>query len=264
MRTLIAGPTFIVLTLVFGTLVIVAKLLGIPEGPGSIYDKVPRWWARGMLAVTGVRVTIHGAERAETGEARVFVCNHVSWYDVLVLVAYMPRYSFVAKAELFKVPIFGPGARAVGTIPIERENRKAAFQSYEEAARRMKEGRNVVVFPEGTRGRSYALRPFKKGPFVLAIAAGAPVVPTIIHGTIEVLRRGSLWARGGRVDVHLLDPVPSAGLSYDDRDRLSRAVYDRMAAGLRALYGVDSPPYVSVGAAAAREMATGATTPDVA
>ena len=245
MRTLIAGPTFIVLTLVFGTLVIVAKLLGIPEGPGSIYDKVPRWWARGMLAVTGVRVTIHGAERAETGEARVFVCNHVSWYDVLVLVAYMPRYSFVAKAELFKVPIFGPGARAVGTIPIERENRKAAFQSYEEAARRMKEGRNVVVFPEGTRGRSYALRPFKKGPFVLAIASQAPVVPTIVHGTIEVLPRGSFWARAGTIHVHFLEPVPTTGLSYDDRDRLAATVYNRMAEALERLYGVTSPAPVT-------------------
>ena len=263
MRTLVAAPAFVILTIFWGTVVLVAKLLGIPEGPGSIYDKAPRQWARAMLVVTGVRVTVHGAERAETGEPRIFVSNHVSWYDVLVLVAYLPRYSFVAKAELFKVPLFGPAARAVGTIPIERENRKAAFQSYEEAARRIKEGRNVVVYPEGTRGTSYALRPFKKGPFVLAIAAGAPVVPTVIHGTIEVNPRGSLRARSGHVHVHLLEPVPSAGLTYDDRERLSRAVYERMAAAMRALYGVESPPYVSVGAAAAREMAAGAA-PDVA
>jgi 1-acyl-sn-glycerol-3-phosphate acyltransferase len=178
-------------------------------------------------------------------------------------VAYLPRYSFVAKAELFRVPLFGPAARAVGTIPIERENRKAAFQSYEEAARRIREGRNVVVYPEGTRGASYALRPFKKGPFVLAVAAGVPVVPTVLHGTIEVLPRGSFWARAGQVDVHLLEPVPAAGLSYDDRDRLTRAVYERMADGLRTLYGVASPPYASVGAAAAREVAAGAA-PDLA
>lgn len=242
MRTFLAAPALLVLTLVCGGIALVAQLLGIPDGPGTIYEKAPRWWAKGMLLVSGVRVVVHGDERMRTGEPRIFVSNHVSWYDVLALVAVLPRYSFVAKAEIFRVPLFGGAARAVGTIPIERENRKAAFQSYEEAAARMKGGRNVVVYPEGTRGASYALRPFKKGPFVLAIAAGAPIVPTLIHGTIEVLPRGSFWLRAGRVDVHLLEPVPTAGLSYDARDALAREVYDRLAAAQQELYGVASPP----------------------
>ena len=258
MRTLLAALTFVVLTIVLGSVVLLAKLIGIRERPGSIYDRAPRWWAQGILAASGVRVVFHDHERTETGEPRIFVCNHVSWYDVLVLVAYLPRYSFVAKAELFRVPLFGPAARAVGTIPIDRDNRKAAFQSYEEAARRIREGRNVVVFPEGTRGESYALRPFKKGPFVLAVAAGVPLVPTVIHGTIATNPRGTLRVRAGAVQAHPLEPVPTAGLTYDDRDRLSRAVYERMAEALRQQYGVESPPYVSVGVAAAREVAASA------
>jgi 1-acyl-sn-glycerol-3-phosphate acyltransferase len=241
MRTLIAAPALLILTLFCGGIVLVAQLLGIPDGPGTIYEKAPRWWAKGMLFVSGIDVVVHGAERMRTGEPRIFVSNHVSWYDVLALVAVLPRYSFVAKAEIFRVPLFGGAARAVGTIPIERENRKAAFQSYEEAAARMKGGRNVVVYPEGTRGDSYALRPFKKGPFVLAIAAGAPIVPTLLHGTIEVLPRGSLWLRSGRVDVHLLEPVPTAGLTYDARDALARDVYQRLAATQQELYGIASP-----------------------
>jgi 1-acyl-sn-glycerol-3-phosphate acyltransferase len=263
MRTLLAALTFVVLTFVLGTVVLLARLIGVREGPGSIFDRAPRWWARGILAASGVDVVFHDHDRTETGEPRIFVCNHVSWYDVLVLVAYLPRYSFVAKAELFRVPIFGPAARAVGTIPIDRDNRKAAFQSYDEAALRIREGRNVVVFPEGTRGESYALRPFKKGPFVLAVAAGVPVVPTVLHGTIEVNPRGTLRVRACTVHVHPLDAVPTAGLTYDDRDRLSRAVYERMADAMRQLYGVESPPYVSVGVGAARELATSPTS-DVA
>ena len=246
MRTLIAAPALLILTLFCGGIVLVAQLLGIPDGPGTIYEKAPRWWAKGMLFVSGTKVVIHGAEQMHTGEPRIFVSNHVSWYDVLALVAYLPRYSFVAKAEIFRVPLFGGAARAVGTIPIERENRKAAFQSYEEAAARMKGGRNVVVFPEGTRGPEYALRPFKKGPFVLAIAAGAPIVPTLIHGTIEVLPRNSFWLRPGRVDVHLLEPVPTAGLTYDARDALAWQVYDRLAAAQQSLYGIASPPAPAV------------------
>jgi 1-acyl-sn-glycerol-3-phosphate acyltransferase len=243
MRTLFATVTFVVMTVLCGLLVIVARLLGVREGPGSVYDRAPRWWAQSVLSAAGAKVVLHGAERLVPGEPHIFVSNHVSWFDVLALVVALPRYSFVAKAELFRIPLFGSAARAVGTIPIERENRKAAFQSYEEAARRIRDGRNVVVYPEGTRGTSYALRPFKKGPFVLAIAAGVPVIPTIIHGTIEINPRGSLRARPGRIDIHLLDAVAAEGLSYDDRDALSRAVYDRMAEGFERIYGIQSPPY---------------------
>jgi 1-acyl-sn-glycerol-3-phosphate acyltransferase len=251
MRTITAGLTFIALTIFCGSLVIVAKLLGLRDGPGSIFDRAPRWWAGGILRASGVRVVLHGGERLVPGEPHIFVSNHVSWYDVLALSLVLPQYSFVAKAELFKVPLLGAAARAVGTIPIERDNRKAAFQSYEEAAVRIRGGRNVVVYPEGTRGPSYALRPFKKGPFVLAVAAGVPIIPTLIHGTIEANPRGTLKVTPGVVDVYLLDPVPTAGLSYDERDALSRAVYERIAEGFRRMYGVESPPYPSSSAAPA-------------
>jgi len=160
---------------------------------------------------------------------------------VLALAAELPRYNFVAKAELFRVPVFGRGAKAVGTIPIQRENRKAAFAAYEEAAGRIRNGDSVVVFPEGTRGTSYALRPFKKGPFVLAIASQAPIVPTIVHGTIEVLPRGSFWAHPGTVHVHFLEPVPTTGYDYDHRHELMAVVWARMADALRDHYGVQSP-----------------------
>lgn len=258
MRTLVAALTLLVVTLVLGALVLLARLVGVPDRPNSIYERAARWWAKSMLFVSGTRVVIHGVERMRTGEPRIFASNHVSWYDVLVLVAHLPRYAFVAKAELFKVPLFGPAARAVGTIPIERENRKAAFQSYDEAAAQIRGGRNVVVFPEGTRGRDYALRPFKKGPFVLAVAAGVPVVPTLLHGTAEALPRGSLWLRGARVDVHLLEPVPTAGLDYSDRDALSARVHARIAAALREHYGVESEPF----APTARGAAPHSTVPD--
>lgn len=241
MRTLLILVTLIVNTNVLGGLVILASLFGVRYRPGNIMAKAPRWWARSLLRAGGVKVVLHDEQRASPDTPHIFVSNHVSWFDVLALAAELPRYNFVAKAELFRVPVFGRGAKAVGTIPIERENRKAAFAAYEEAAGRIRTGDSVVVFPEGTRGTSYALRPFKKGPFVLAIASQAPVVPTLVHGTIEVLPRGSFWARAGTVHVHFLEPVPTVGLTYDDRDELANAVYRRMADALETLYGVSSP-----------------------
>lgn len=241
MRTFLVIVTLLVNTNVLGALVILASYFGVRYRPGNIMAKAPRWWAKSLLRAGGVKVVLHDAHRASPEAPHVFVSNHVSWFDVLALAAELPRYNFVAKAEIFRVPVFGRGAKAVGTIPIQRENRKAAFAAYEEAARRIRNGDSVVVFPEGTRGTTYALRPFKKGPFVLAIASQAPIVPTVVHGTIEVLPRGSFWARAGTVHVHFLEPVPTAGLNYEDRDALANTVYQHMAEAMEQLYGVPSP-----------------------
>ena len=129
-------------------------------------------------------------ERVSRTEPRVYVSNHVSWFEIFALATVVDRYRFVAKKEIRRVPLFGRAAGAVAAIYIERDNRKAAFSAYEEAAKRIKGGLNVVVFPEGTRGRSYELRPFKKGPFVLAIAAQVPIVPVMTWGSREVQAKG--------------------------------------------------------------------------
>ena len=241
-RTVLILLTSAVATLVLGAILVTAGLLGVRDKPGGIYDKIPRWWSKAVLWAGGVTVRVHGWENAGTGEPRIFAANHVSWFDVPALAATLPRYKFVAKAELFKVPVFGQGIRAAGMIEIQRENRKAAFGAYDVAAQKIQAGNSVVVFPEGTRGYEYPLRPFKKGPFVLAVAAGVPIVPVILHGTIEVLRKGSWWAHPGKVDVHLLEPVDTAGIDYDQRDELMATVRGRMAEAMRTLYGVEPLP----------------------
>ena len=241
MRTILTIVTLLVVTPLFGTMVLVGALLGLEDRDGSIFDRAPRWWARALLRAAGVTVRLHGAERMVHGEPRIYTSNHVSWFDVLALAAVLPHYKFVSKKELFRVPLFGHAARAAGMIEIERENRKAAFESYRIAAAKIHAGASVVVCPEGTRGDDYSLRPFKKGPFVLAVAAGVPIVPTIVYGTIHVLPRGSFWARSGVVDVHFLEPIATAGLTYEDRDALSHQAWNRMAEAFRREYGIESP-----------------------
>jgi 1-acyl-sn-glycerol-3-phosphate acyltransferase len=240
MRTILVFLTLLIMTPIFGLMVIVAALLGVKDREGSIYDNAPRWWARCLVWAAGIRVRLHNEERMRSGEPRIYVSNHISWFDVLTLAAVLPRYKFVGKAELFRIPLFGRAARAAGMIPIERENRKSAFESYRVAAERIRAGASVVVFPEGTRGRTYALRQFKKGPFVLAVAAGVPMVPTVVHGTLDVMSRDSFRIRSGVVDIHFLEPIDTAGLTYEDRNRLSRAAWDRMARAMRDQYGVES------------------------
>ena len=242
LRTILLYSTAAAATVVLGLMVIIAGLLGVKDKPGSIYDKVPRWWSSAVLWVTGIKVRVHGMENADSGEPHIFASNHVSWFDVPSLAKVLPRYKFVAKAELFKVPIFGRAMRSVGMIEIQRDNRKAAFGAYDVAAERIRAGNSVVVFPEGTRGHAYPLRPFKKGPFVLAIAAGVPIVPIIVHGTIEVMPKGSLWVHPGTIDIHLLEPVSTTGVDYDHREALMQKVRTRMADAMRELYGVEALP----------------------
>jgi 1-acyl-sn-glycerol-3-phosphate acyltransferase len=242
LRTTLVALTLLVLTPPLAALVVLASICRVANRPGGVYDWASHIWARALLRAAGVRVRVVGADRlVESARSpRIFASNHVSWFDVFVLASLVPRFAFVAKIELLRIPIFGPAARAVGTVPIDRNNRKSAFASYEEAATRIEGGRSVIVFPEGTRGTSYPLRDFKKGPFVLAIASGAPIIPTVVHGTLPIMPRVGWRVRGGEVTVHFLDPVPTAGLGYDGRDQLSATVHDQMA-GVLASLGDDTP-----------------------
>jgi 1-acyl-sn-glycerol-3-phosphate acyltransferase len=168
----------------------------------------------------------------------VVIANHVSWFDIFPLAAEVPWCSFVAKSELRRLPLFGFAAECVGIVFLDRDNRKQAFESYKVAAAEVQRGRTIVVCPEGTRGTDYHLRPFKKGPFVLAIASRSPVIPTIVHGAREVMPKGSFWIRSGTVDLHFLEPVMTSGCEYDDRADLMADVWGRMADALETIYGV--------------------------
>jgi 1-acyl-sn-glycerol-3-phosphate acyltransferase len=238
-------------TLTIATGAVIAGMIGFSDGPGSPYHWFAPGWSRVVLFFSFVRVRVHNPERALDGRPHIFVANHLSWYDVPVLSSFLPRAKFVAKEELFSLPIFGKAMRAVGMVPIKRENRRAAFTSYDKAAKSVRLGNSIVVFPEGTRGSDYSLRPFKKGPFVLAIAAGATIVPVMVHGARDVLPRGSWLVRPRRVDVHLLEPVSVEGLDPASRDRVANEVWSRMAESLAANYGIESSRPVPASPAAA-------------
>jgi 1-acyl-sn-glycerol-3-phosphate acyltransferase len=240
MRTVLTVLTVAVATIVLAPIVIVSRLLGLREGEHGVAQWCMRTWARCLCAAAGARVVVHNPERILHGRGAIYASNHVSWYDVFAIAAVLPRYTFIAKSELRKIPIFGIGAESAGVVFLTRDNRKSAFESYHGAATEVQRGKNIVVFPEGTRGREYALRPFKKGPFVLAIAAKAPVVPVLVYGAREVMPREGFRVHAGTVHVHFLDAVETVGFGYEQRHELMRTVWGRMAACLRDEYGIES------------------------
>ncbi len=240
MMTLFAALMLVLATIPVVAIVVTASYLGVPMRHGSIYEKVQYFWARSLVLAGGVRIRVHGGEHIEQHDACVYVANHVSWYDVFCLASVLPRWSFVAKQELRSIPVFGRGAEAVGTIFVQRRSRKSATEMYEKAALRITEGASVVVFAEGTRGDQYALRPFKKGSFVLAMTAGVPIIPVVIMGTREVMLRGQWLVHAGVVNIHFLDPIPTAGLPFADREHLVSQVWTSMANTMQSLYGIQS------------------------
>lgn len=241
-RACLVALNLVIATPLFGGWVILAALFRVKDGPQSPYAYAPRWWGATHLWAGGMRIVEHGLEN-KNGAQHIFVANHLSNFDVFALAAKLPWVKFAAKAELFRVPIMGPAMARVGMIPIDRANRKAAFTSYSIATERIRAGASVGVYPEGTRGHEYALRPFKKGPFVLAIQAQAPVVPLFVYGALDAQRKGEFKVHPGTIHMHYLTPIPTVGLTYSDRDALAREAYEAMAACLLKEYGIASPPY---------------------
>jgi 1-acyl-sn-glycerol-3-phosphate acyltransferase len=238
MRSPFVLLTIFILTAVLGPVVVIAGMLGIEEKPGGVYQWCIQNWCRAILRVSGVKLVVEGAEKLSATRGVVYIANHVSWYDIFALASVIPRSTWIAKAELRKIPLFGRAAASFGIIFIDRDNRKAAFESYSNAAQQVRRGRSVVICPEGTRGKDYHLRPFKKGPFVLAIAAEADVIPTIVYGTREIMPKGSFMIRSGTAHIHFLEPVSSRGHAYEDRTRLMETVWTRMADAMEKRYGV--------------------------
>jgi len=241
-RAFLVALNFVISTTIFGGWVLIAALLRVKDRPGSPYDKSPRYWGKSHLIIGGVRVVEHDVHH-KTGAQHIFVANHLGTFDVFALAAYLPWMKFVAKAELFRIPILGPAMLRAGMIPIERANRKSAFKSYSDATERIHRGASVAVYPEGTRGYAYPLRPFKKGPFVLAIQAQAPIVPILVYGALDRQRKGQFKVFPGEVHMHYLPAIPTTGLTYEDRDQVARLAYEAMAACLLKEYGIASPPF---------------------
>ncbi len=232
LRALWYLANLVVLTIWYGTKVIVAALiLRLPNRQGGLYDQVSRIWARRLLKAARVPVRTRGMEHVPAGQPVVYVSNHQSWFDILALASTIPgTMRFMSKKELAKVPVFGPAMRHAGHIFIDRYHRQRAFEAYEETALAVRAGMSAVVFAEGTRSRTGDLLPFKKGPFVFAIAAQVPVIPVYCAGTFTILPKGSIRIRPRPVTLMFGRPIPTAGMTYDDRERLmqqARAAIER-------------------------------------
>ena len=215
---LILGPPMILYSLVVGSI-------------EALYA-VALAGARAGLWLARIRIEVFGEENVLRGRACVFMPNHTSNVDPPALVPLLPRVAILGKKEFFRIPILNIAMRMAGFVPLDRSNREAAIASAERAVDGLKSGLPYLIYPEGTRSHGGVLGVFKKGPFVLAIKAGVPIVPVTIEGAERCMAKGEMALRPGVVRITFHRPVETTGYGFEDRDVLAQKVREIIASAL--------------------------------
>jgi 1-acyl-sn-glycerol-3-phosphate acyltransferase len=207
---LLVGSPFVLLALIVGS-------------PRLLY-RVGHIGVRLGLLLSGIRYTVSGIEHVDPRRPAVYAVNHASNVEPPILFDALsplfPRLRILYKAELRRLPVLTRAWDLAGFVPLERGNPDQSLPAIDRAAEALREGNSFLIFPEGTRSRTGALLPFRKGGFIMALKGGAPVVPVAIKGAREAMRKGSPWIRPVTVRVAFGPPVETAGLTLDDRDKL--------------------------------------------
>ncbi len=189
-----------------------------------------RFWAPGLRWAAGARIVVEPFPKLDWSRPHVFVMNHQSSLDIVAAFMVLPvNLRFVAKHVLKYVPFLGWYMWATGMIFVHRGRRGASMGSLREAGGRVRDGANVLVFPEGTRSRDGQLLPFKKGAFVLASTAGVPIVPIAIEGSGRCMPAGGFRVRPGVIRVKLGEPIPTTGPLKGEIEPLVRQTREAIA-----------------------------------
>lgn len=194
---------------VSGIIIAAITIVSFPfDYRGKITYVLTRAFSKITLAVSGVKLEVEGSEFINKGESYIFVTNHQSMFDIPILMQAAPaNIRFIYKKSLTQIPLFGWAMYLSGYIPINREDARSAMKTLKDAAKRLKHGISLVIFPEGTRSEDGSLGEFKRGTFILADGSDAKIIAGTIIDSYKILSKGKLHINGGNVKVILSKPM---------------------------------------------------------
>jgi 1-acyl-sn-glycerol-3-phosphate acyltransferase len=230
---------------VFALIAVFLLILGPPllfvsavTGNSAMLYRTSVWCARTVLRVAGIQIHMEGREKIPLGCPVVYMCNHQSNCDPPSVVVNLPPVLIMAKKEIFQLPLLGLGMRLLGFIPVDRKSRERALAAVDQAVSSIKNGHSFLAFPEGTRSPNGRLQAFKRGIFVMAIKAGAPIVPISVSGSSKIMRKGEFAIHPGNIKMTIHDPIPTSNMTLEDRGKLTEVVRRSILSGL----GPDEQP----------------------
>jgi 1-acyl-sn-glycerol-3-phosphate acyltransferase len=216
---ILQGPLFALWTTFCGSL---SLLVSLVEKSGRLQHRIAQSWARGSLILSGAHLTVLGAENLRKYPVAVYASNHTSYMDTPVIFSTLPfQFRILAKKELWTIPFIGWHLNRSGQLPIDTVNTHATLSSLGAAARALRAGMPLFVFPEGGRTSTGELQPFLSGAAFLAIRAQVPVVPIALSGVYELLPIHTRHFYPCPVTLSVGEPIPTQGMTIRQADELT-------------------------------------------
>lgn len=199
-----------------------------PKGGGATF-RMAVWWCSVVYRAMGLSFSVEGRERVVPGASYIVTPNHQGNADILALITVLPvRFRWVIKKELLRIPLFGWALGKTGAISLDRSDPTKAVRALKGASSKLKDGWSVLIYPEGTRSKNPHLQPFKKGPFMLAVQTGIPILPVVCNGAFHVLPRKTCVFIPGHIKVTIGNSIATEGLGVEDVPELMERTRQEM------------------------------------
>lgn len=220
-----------VIILMTGFLSSLSVIFSLFDGTGRLQHRCARFWSDFIFFVSRVQVEVEGLERLPTnGTGHIMMANHLSMFDHWAFLSHVPyQFRFAAKSSLFKIPFLGWHLRRSGNLPVYFENPRQTLRGYRKVAVKIRQGTSLVIYPEGERTFDGVMVAFKRGPFLLARAAEAAIVPVTIIGAHRRLKRGSMVIRPGKMRLIFHSPLEFAEYKDFELDQTAKQVQQIVA-----------------------------------
>jgi len=226
-RLILTVVTMVTMTVILAPTLILISLFT----SGTPAYHISRWWCWAVAKAMGLSFTIKGTEKVVPGKSYIITPNHQSNADILALLVTLPmKFRWVIKKELLRIPLFGWGLGRTGAISLDRSDRVKSVRRLQEGSSKLVDGWSVLIYPEGTRTTDGEVKEFKKGPFMMAVQTGIPILPVTCNGAFKILPKKTILFRPGNISITIGNPITTEGLSEKDVSNLMKLTRDEILA----------------------------------